>query len=71
MEIIHRSVFYLKHCVSETGLCLRIQVEFAQLGAIERTTVCLRWQGIALSVGLLSRFHLTVETESSLQIIVL
>jgi hypothetical protein len=27
LDIIHRPVFYLKHDVSETGLCLRLQVE--------------------------------------------
>jgi hypothetical protein len=28
-------VFYLKHVFSETGFCLRLQVEYTQLGPIE------------------------------------
>jgi hypothetical protein len=28
--------FYLKHDVSETGFCLRLQVELTQLGPIDR-----------------------------------
>jgi hypothetical protein len=32
LDIIHRTVFYLKHDVSETAFCLRIQVEPTQLG---------------------------------------
>jgi hypothetical protein len=33
--IIHRPVFYLKHSLSETGFCLRLQVEPTQVGPIE------------------------------------
>jgi hypothetical protein len=36
LDIIHNNVFYLKHKVSETGFCLRLQVEPTQLGPIER-----------------------------------
>jgi hypothetical protein len=32
MDIIHPPVFYLKHDVSETGVCLRHKVERTQLG---------------------------------------
>jgi hypothetical protein len=38
MDIIHRPVFYLKHNVSETGFCLRLQVEFIQLGFLKTET---------------------------------
>jgi hypothetical protein len=31
LDIIHRSVFYLKHYVSETGFCLCFQVEITEL----------------------------------------
>jgi hypothetical protein len=34
MDIIHRPVFYLKHNVSETGFCLRLQVDPTQMGPI-------------------------------------
>jgi hypothetical protein len=40
MGIIHYPVFYLKHDVSETEICLRLQAEPSQLGLIE--LVCLR-----------------------------
>jgi hypothetical protein len=29
LDIIHRSVFYLKHNVSETGFCLRLQAPYS------------------------------------------
>jgi hypothetical protein len=32
LDIIHRTVFYLKHGVSETGLCLFLQVEPIHMG---------------------------------------
>jgi hypothetical protein len=38
LDIIHRPVFITKHNVSETGLCLRLQVKPTQLGAIDRGT---------------------------------
>jgi hypothetical protein len=63
MEITHRFVFCLKHDVSETGFCLRLQVELTfKLGPIDRTSLCLKAQ--------LNRFHLMTETESSLQNVV-
>jgi hypothetical protein len=47
LDIIHRRVFYLKH-VSETGFCLRLQVESIQFGTIESWSLCLN---LALSIG--------------------
>jgi hypothetical protein len=41
LDIIHRPVFYLKHDVSETGFCLRLQGEPAQFGPINRASLCL------------------------------
>jgi hypothetical protein len=35
LHIIHRSAFYLEHDVSETGFCLRLQVEPTQFGPID------------------------------------
>jgi hypothetical protein len=32
LEITHRPVYYLKHSVSETGFCSRLQVEPTKLG---------------------------------------
>jgi hypothetical protein len=34
LDIIHRSIFYLKHGATETGSCLRLQVEPTQFGPI-------------------------------------
>jgi hypothetical protein len=31
LDIIHRSFFYLKHNISETDFCLRLQVNLAHL----------------------------------------
>jgi hypothetical protein len=42
MDIIHRAVFHLKHDVSETGLCLHLQVEPTQIDPIERANLCFR-----------------------------
>jgi hypothetical protein len=42
LDIIHHSVFYVKHIVLETGYFLHIQVESAQLGPIDRTSLCLQ-----------------------------
>jgi hypothetical protein len=46
LDIIHRPVFYLKHKVSETGFCLRLQVIPTQLGPIDRGSPCTntRWR---------------------------
>jgi hypothetical protein len=41
LDIMHRPVFYLKHDVSETGFCLRLQVEPTQLCAIAKASLCL------------------------------
>jgi hypothetical protein len=38
LDIIHRPVFYLKHCSSETGLYLSLQAEYNELDAIEPET---------------------------------
>jgi hypothetical protein len=37
--IIRRTAFYLKHSFSETGFCLRIQVESVQLGPTDRASL--------------------------------
>jgi hypothetical protein len=42
MDIIHRLVFNLKHDVSETGFCLRSQVEPTQFGPTDEASFCLR-----------------------------
>jgi hypothetical protein len=41
-DIIHRPVFYLKHKVSDTGVCLRVQVKPTQFGPMHRASLCLR-----------------------------
>jgi hypothetical protein len=41
MDIIHRPAFHLKY-FSETGFCLRLQVEYTQVGPIDRISPCLR-----------------------------
>jgi hypothetical protein len=35
LDIIHRPVYILKHNVSETGFCFRLQVKLTQLGPID------------------------------------
>jgi hypothetical protein len=57
MDNIHGPFFYLKYYVSETGLCLRLQVAPTQVGPIEGASPSLRTN--------LSSFHLKTETESS------
>jgi hypothetical protein len=42
LDIIHRTVPYLKHDVSETGFYLGFQMEPTQSGPIDRTSLCLR-----------------------------
>jgi hypothetical protein len=37
LDITHRPVFHLKH-VSETGICLRLQVEPTQLGPFDKAS---------------------------------
>jgi hypothetical protein len=38
--IYHLLVLYLKHDVSVTGFCLRLQVEPTQMGLIDRASQC-------------------------------
>jgi hypothetical protein len=53
LDIIRRPII-LKHDVSETGLCLLLQVEHTQMGPTERSNLCLRIrQRIAPSTGLI------------------
>jgi hypothetical protein len=55
----HSPVYFLKHNVSETGFCLRVQVKPTQLGPIDRASVYthleagtgVRRQGLSLSTG--------------------
>jgi hypothetical protein len=42
MGIFSNPVFYLKHNVTETGICFRLQVEPTQLDPTERASLCLR-----------------------------
>jgi hypothetical protein len=49
LDIIHHPVFYLKLNVSETGFCILLQVEPAQMGPTDRASLCLR-SGVALSI---------------------
>jgi hypothetical protein len=42
VDIIHHPVFHLKHDVSETWFCLRLQVEPTKLGPIEKACLYLR-----------------------------
>jgi hypothetical protein len=39
LDIIHRPVFYIKHDVSDTGFCLRLQAKPTQMGPIELVSV--------------------------------
>jgi hypothetical protein len=41
LDIIYFPVFYLKHNISETGFCFRLQVVPSQLGPIDRANTCL------------------------------
>jgi hypothetical protein len=60
----HRSVYFSKHNVLETGFCLCFQVKPTQLGPINRASTYLwRW-------AQLSRFYVKTETESSLRNVV-
>jgi hypothetical protein len=45
LDNIHRSLFYLKHTVSETGFRLRLQEEPNQMGPTERASLCLHAAG--------------------------
>jgi hypothetical protein len=44
LNIINRPVFCLKNNVSETGFCLRLPVEPAQLSPIDKPSLCFRRQ---------------------------
>jgi hypothetical protein len=72
LDIIHRPVFYLKHNVSDTGLCLRLQVEHTQLSQIDGISLCCPEIGTSsIYSAQLSKLHLKMETESSLRNVVL
>jgi hypothetical protein len=47
---MNRNVLHLKHYISETGLCLRRQVEPTQLGPINRAGLCLRTTVVQVKV---------------------
>jgi hypothetical protein len=51
LDIIHRPVFCLKHNVSETGFCLRLQLQPTQVVPTDRARFYLRRQRRAVSVG--------------------
>jgi hypothetical protein len=71
MDIIHCPVFYLKHDVSETEFCLRLHVEYTQLGPTDRASICLRRQFSSSTYwAKLSRLHQNTETDSSLRYVV-
>jgi hypothetical protein len=55
LDIIRRPVLYSKRKISETGLCLHLQVEPTQLGPTDTETNSIYW-------AQLSRFHLKTET---------
>jgi hypothetical protein len=42
LDSIHRPVYFSKHNISETGFCLRLQVEPIQLVTIDRASPYLR-----------------------------
>jgi hypothetical protein len=69
LDIIDCLVFHLEHELSETELCLRLQVEYTQLGPLHRATLCLRNNSIYWAQ--LIRFHLKTDTESRLVIVIL
>jgi hypothetical protein len=48
-EIIHPLVLYLKHNFSETGFCLRLQVESAQSDPTDRASICLQTSSLYLA----------------------
>jgi hypothetical protein len=39
LDIIHRPVLYLNHDISETGFCLRLQVEPTDMGQIDAASL--------------------------------
>jgi hypothetical protein len=79
MDIINRPVFYLKHDISESGVCLRLKVELIQMGPIEKTILCIcsclccwcpETETSSFYCAYLDRFHLKTEIESSLRNVV-
>jgi hypothetical protein len=44
LDIIQLPVFSLKHSISETGFCLRLQVIPTQLGLVDRVSIRVRRQ---------------------------
>jgi hypothetical protein len=52
----HRSVYFSKHSISETGFCLRLQMGHTQLGPLHRVSPYLS------ILAQLSRFYLKMET---------
>jgi hypothetical protein len=74
LDIIHRPVFYLEHNVSETGFCLRLQVEPTKLGPKDEASFCLRsgqeTEIISIYWSQMIRFRLKTEKESSLRKVV-
>jgi hypothetical protein len=54
LDIIHRPDFYLKHKASETGFCLRLQIEPTQLCPIDSASLCggVRRERVGLRVAL-------------------
>jgi hypothetical protein len=60
------SCFYLKHNVSETRFCLCLQVEPTQLDPSTDLVSGPEMGASSINLAQLSRFHLKMETESSL-----
>jgi hypothetical protein len=63
LDIIRRSVYILKHDVSENGLCLRLQVKPTQLGPIDRLSgkICFSCVGTIRRMSSLQRWFLSWE----------
>jgi hypothetical protein len=51
LDIIHRPAVYLKHNVSETRLCLRLQVEPSQLFPFDGGSLMVRNEKVQPEVG--------------------
>jgi hypothetical protein len=62
LDIVHRPLFYLKHGVSETGFCLRLQAESTQLVSRHRTS---QSPDRETHLGQINRDNLCPETETS------
>jgi hypothetical protein len=68
LDIIHRRAFYLKHDVSDTGFCLRLQVEL--LSDTQYKEFGLEMKAGSFYWAQLSRFHLKADKESSVRNVV-